>query len=75
MPSRSRRRAASTFNPDHIGVRELTVPLRPRQREVIDLLYFGGYTQAETAEELGFPLATVKTRVRAALLVSAKAAR
>ena len=51
-------------------MRELTVHLKPRQREVIDLLYFGGYTQAETAEELGIPPATVKTRARAALLAN-----
>lgn len=40
----------------------------PRQREVIDLLYFGGGTQV-AAEELCIPLATVRTRARAALLV------
>ena len=67
--------SVATFNPEHIGVRELTVHLKPRQREVIDLLYFGGYTQAETAEELGIPLATVKTRARAALLVLAQMTR
>lgn len=67
--------ASVTFNPEHIGVRELTLRLKPRQREVIDLLYFNGCTQAETAEQLGIPLATVKTRARAALLVLAQLAR
>ena len=67
--------AASTFNPDHIGLRELTLQLKLRQREVIDLLYFGGCTQVETAEQLGIPLATVKTRARAALQTLAKLAR
>jgi RNA polymerase sigma-70 factor (ECF subfamily) len=67
--------AASTFNPEHIGLRELTLRLKPRQREVIDLLYFGGCTQAETAEKLGIPLPTVKTRARAALQVLAQLAR
>ena len=67
--------AATAFNPDHIGVRELTLHLKPRQREEIDPLCFSGYTQAEPAEELGIPPATVKTRTRAALLVLAKAAR
>ena len=61
--------APAAFQPEHIGVRELTGQLKPRQREIIDLLYFGGCTQAEAAKELGIPLATVKTRVRAALLV------
>jgi RNA polymerase sigma-70 factor (ECF subfamily) len=67
--------AAATFNPEHIGLRELTLQLKPRQREVIDLLYFGGCTQAETAEMLGIPLPTVKTRARAALQVLAQLAR
>jgi RNA polymerase sigma-70 factor (ECF subfamily) len=67
--------AATTFHPEHIGVRELTGHLKPRQREVIDLLYFGGCTQAEAAKELGVPLATVKTRARAALLVLARMTR
>jgi RNA polymerase sigma factor (sigma-70 family) len=67
--------APPSFNPEHIGVRELTLKLKPRQREVIDLLYFGGCTQAETAEQLGIPLATVKTRARMALQVLAQLAR
>ena len=67
--------APVTFNPEHIGVREMTLKLKPRQREVIDLLYFGGCTQAETAEQLGIPLATVKTRARAALVSLAQLAR
>ena len=67
--------AAPTFNPEHIGLHELTLQLKPRQREVIDLLYFGGCTQAETAERLDIPLATVKTRARAALQTLAKLAR
>ena len=67
--------AAITFNPDHIGLHELTLQLKPRQREVIDLLYFGGCTQAETAQRLGIPLATVKTRARAALQALSRLAR
>ena len=64
----------ATFNPEHIGLQELTLRLKPRQREVIDLLYFSGCTQTETAEQLGIPLATVKTRARAALQTLAKLA-
>ncbi|MBO2012249.1 RNA polymerase sigma factor [Hymenobacter negativus] len=73
--SAQRASAASTFNPEHIGLRELTLLLKPKQREVIDLLYFGGFTQAETAEKLGVPLATVKTRARAAIQVLSQMAR
>ena len=56
-------------------MRELTLQLKPRQREVIDLLYFGGCTPTETAAELGIPVPTVKTRARAALRVLAGLAR
>jgi len=63
--------APASFNPEHIGVRELTQRLKPRQLEVIDLLYFGGCTQSEAAQELNIPLATVKTRARAALVALA----
>ena len=70
-----RAQAPSSFNPEHIGLRELTLKLKPKQREVIDLLYFGGCTQVEAAEQLGIPLATVKTRARAALVVLAHMAR
>lgn len=66
--------APTAFYPEHIGVRELIVQLKPRQREVMDLLYFGGCTQAETAEQLAIPLATVKTRARAALAVLSRMA-
>lgn len=59
------------FNLDHIGVRELALRLKPGQREVIELLYFGGCTQVETAVALGIPVATVKTRARAALVALA----
>ena len=64
--------ALVSFNPEHIGVRELMLYLKPRQRAVIDLLYFGGCTQVEAAEQLAIPLATVKTRARAALQVLAR---
>ncbi|MCC2548499.1 sigma-70 family RNA polymerase sigma factor [Hymenobacter sp. BT175] len=67
--------APPSFRPEHIGLRELTLQLKSAQRAVIDLLYFGGYTQAEAAEELGIPLATVKTRARAALVALARVAR
>jgi RNA polymerase sigma factor (sigma-70 family) len=41
--------------------------LPPEQRAVLDLAYFGGFTQARIAEILDIPLGTVKTRTLAAL--------
>ncbi|GAB3513562.1 RNA polymerase sigma factor [Spirosoma knui] len=54
-------------NPDHIGIQEVVGQLRPERKQLIDLVYFGGYTHEEAAEELNLPLGTVKTRIRAAL--------
>jgi RNA polymerase sigma-70 factor (ECF subfamily) len=55
------------FNPDCMDVRRLTEMLRPEQKEIIELMYFGGYSQSEIAEELRLPLGTVKTRARSAI--------
>ena len=64
----SRISASTSFDPEHIVLRELPRRLKPRQLEVIDLLYFGDCAQVEAAQELNIPLATVKTRARAALV-------
>ena len=55
------------IKPDHIGIKEIVAKLNPEQKKIIDMMYFGGYTQSEVAEELAIPLGTVKTRARAAI--------
>lgn len=55
------------FKPEDIGIRELTALLPASQKEIIDLLYFGGLSQQEVAQQLEIPLGTVKTRTRTAL--------
>jgi len=52
---------------DHIGVKKIVENLDNKYKEVIDLIYFNGYTQAEVAETLDIPLGTVKTRVKIAM--------
>jgi RNA polymerase sigma-70 factor (ECF subfamily) len=48
-------------------VREALATLPPEQRQVLEMAYFDGYTQARIAEELGIPIGTVKTRTLAAM--------
>lgn len=52
---------------DNIGLKEQLRILNPDQIEIIDLIYYRGYTHSEVAEEYNIPLGTVKTRVRSAL--------
>lgn len=62
-----RHAAHSPFDSDRLDVGILMGALRPEQKQVIDLLYFGGYSHTEVAEELGIPLGTVKTRARSGM--------
>ena len=54
-------------NTDTIGIKEAVDKLAADKKEVIELAYFGGYTQQEMADELNLPLGSVKTKVRAAM--------
>ena len=53
--------------PETVDLRDLVKKLAPEQRQIIDLMYFRGYTQSEIADEYGIPLGTVKSRVRLAM--------
>ncbi|WP_435353526.1 RNA polymerase sigma factor [Emticicia sp. SJ17W-69] len=52
---------------DAIGLQKVVEKLRPEYKQLIDLVYYKGYTQAEVSEEFGIPLGTVKTRIKAAV--------
>lgn len=49
---------------DAIGIRTFINKLKPKCIQIIDLLFFKGYTQQEASEELDIPLGTVKTQNR-----------
>lgn len=53
---------------DHIGLKETVSQLKPEYVQMIDLLYFQGYTHEEVAKEFNIPLGTVKTRIRSAIM-------
>ncbi|MEL6865472.1 MAG: sigma-70 family RNA polymerase sigma factor [Bacteroidota bacterium] len=52
---------------EHVGLRKIVGQLDEKYREVIDLVYFRGFTQQEVQEHLKIPLGTVKSRIRIAL--------
>ena len=49
---------------DSIGIQEFVKKLKPKCIQIIDLLFFKGYTQQEASDELAIPLGTVKTQNR-----------
>jgi len=55
------------INPEVVGLKELLNNLDDKYKEVVDLIYFNGYTQKEVSEHLELPLGTVKSRIRIAL--------
>ncbi len=53
---------------DQVAMKAVVYSLKPEWRELIELLYYQGYTQAEVAERLDIPIGTIKTRTRSALI-------
>lgn len=58
----------TSLNPETLDLKKLAHTLPLEYKELIDIIYFQGYTQAEAAEALNIPLGTVKTRLRTAIL-------
>lgn len=57
----------SGLTSDTIGLKQIVGKLPAQYQEIIDCMYFKGYTQQEISEEFGIPLGTVKTRARMAM--------
>jgi RNA polymerase sigma factor (sigma-70 family) len=57
-----------SINTDKIYLKEEVLKLSEEHQVLIDMIYYKGYTQEETAKALDIPLGTVKTRVRTAIL-------
>jgi RNA polymerase sigma-70 factor, ECF subfamily len=53
---------------DTIGLKQIVNSLPPQCREIIEWMYFEGFTQQEISDNHGIPLGTVKTRTRMALV-------
>jgi RNA polymerase sigma-70 factor (ECF subfamily) len=54
-------------NLENSELRGLTYKLENKYRQIIDLVYFWGYSQEEVSQMLRIPLGTVKTRSRTGL--------
>lgn len=67
-PSENSLDEISEINVDNIGLVEVMELLKPEVREVLNIVYFKGYTHHEASEFLKIPLGTVKTRVRNGLM-------
>ncbi len=52
---------------DRKAVRRALADLSPEQRQIIELMYFEGLSQARIAERLPLPMGTVKSRTRLAM--------
>ncbi len=53
---------------DTIGLRQIVNKLPSQHREIIEWMYFEGFTQQEISDNFEIPLGTVKTRARNALI-------
>jgi RNA polymerase sigma factor (sigma-70 family) len=55
------------YNTENTELRGLAFKLEYKYRQIIDLVYFWGYSQEEVSQMLNIPLGTVKTRSRTGL--------
>lgn len=66
-PEEMRVEHTETKDANQEKVQEMLTQLPEKQKRIVDMAYFQGYTQEEIAKKLEIPLGTVKTRIRLAL--------
>ncbi len=62
----------NSFDSEYFDIVSFVEELNTKYLQVVKLLYFEGYSQAETADKLDIPLGTVKSRIRKALEILKK---
>ncbi len=54
---------------DFLGFNAILNELKSDHKEIIDLIYYKGFTHEQASKELNLPLGTVKTKVRQAITI------
>lgn len=56
-----------SYNPELIGVKDMTNILNEDQRSALDLIYFKGYTHVQAAEELNITVGILRSRLHSSI--------
>lgn len=56
-----------SFNPELIGVKDMTLILQEDQKLALELIYFKGYTHVQAAEELQITVGILRSRLKSAI--------
>lgn len=56
-----------SYNPELIGVKDMTNILNEEQRSALDLIYFKGYTHVQAAEELNITVGILRSRLQSSI--------
>ncbi|MEJ7780850.1 MAG: sigma-70 family RNA polymerase sigma factor [Daejeonella sp.] len=57
----------TTYNPELIGVKDMTRILNNDQKSALELVYFKGYTHVQAAEELNITLGILRSRLQSSI--------
>lgn len=59
----------TSYSQEQFEISNALQTLNQNQRDLIEFAYFKGFSQSELAEHFNIPLGTVKTRIRAAMIL------